>query len=125
MLGLAIGDALGAPVSGWPPDRIVERLGVVDRYPDLDRLPGLYTARSQQALAVQDTLLEEGKLDPLGLAARLPDERSRGFVFQTAFNNARELVELIRLHIYREDHVVFPLAQKLISTEELDALMRN
>lgn len=71
MLGLAIGDALGAPVSGWPPDRIVERLGVVDRYPDLDRLPGLYTARSQQALAVQDTLLEEGKLDPLGLAARL------------------------------------------------------
>lgn len=61
----------------------------------------------------------------LGLAARLPDERSHGFVFQTAFNNARELVELIRLHIYREDHVVFPLAQKLISTEELDALMRN
>ncbi len=71
MLGLAIGDALGAPIVGWPPDRIVERLGVVDRYPDLDRLPGLYTARTQQALAVLDTLLEEGSLDPLGLAARL------------------------------------------------------
>lgn len=61
----------------------------------------------------------------LGLAARLPDERSRGFAFQVAFNNARELVELIRLHIYREDHVVFPLAQKLIDAEELDALARN
>lgn len=71
MLGLAIGDALGAPIVGWPPDRIVERLGIVDRYPDLDRLPGLYTARTQQALAVQDTLLEEGSFDPLGLAARL------------------------------------------------------
>ena len=59
----------------------------------------------------------------LGLAPRLPDERSRGFVFQTAFNNARELVELIRLHIYREEHVVFPLAQKLISNKELDAMM--
>lgn len=61
----------------------------------------------------------------LGLAARLPDERSRGFAFQVAFNNARELVELIRLHIYREDHVVFPLAQKLIDAEELDALARH
>ena len=71
MLGLAIGDALGAPIVGWPPDRIVERLGIVDRYPDLDRLPGLYTARTQQALAIQDTLLEEGSFDPLGLAARL------------------------------------------------------
>ncbi|MBP8822366.1 MAG: hemerythrin domain-containing protein [Flavobacteriales bacterium] len=61
----------------------------------------------------------------LGLAARLPDERSRALAFQVAFNNARELVELIRLHIYREDHVVFPLAQKLITTEELDAMLQN
>lgn len=71
MLGLAVGDALGAPVTGWPPERIVERLGVVDRYADLDRLPGLYTARTQQALAILDTLLEEGQLDPVGMAARL------------------------------------------------------
>jgi len=58
----------------------------------------------------------------LGLAAHLPDERSRMFTYQVAFNNARELVELIRLHIYREDHVVFPMAQSLFTRGEMDAM---
>ncbi len=70
MLGLAIGDALGAPVEGWPPQRIVERLGAVDSYVDLDRLPGLYTSRTQQALCLLDTLLAEDGFKPesLGLS---------------------------------------------------------
>jgi iron-sulfur cluster repair protein YtfE (RIC family) len=58
----------------------------------------------------------------LGLAARLPDQSSRMFTYQVAFDNARELTELIRLHIYREDHVLFPLAHKLISREEMDRM---
>ncbi|MFN8471295.1 MAG: ADP-ribosylglycohydrolase family protein [Anaerolineae bacterium] len=71
MLGLAIGDALGAPFEGWPPQRIVERLGAVDDYVDLERLPGLYTSRSQQALCLLDALLEEGRFSPDDLALRL------------------------------------------------------
>lgn len=56
----------------------------------------------------------------LGLAARLPDHSSRMFTYGVACDNARELIELLRLHIFREDNVLFPLAQKLLSKEELD-----
>ena len=53
-----------------------------------------------------------------GLAMRLKDPQSRFFSFDVAYNNAKELIELLRLHIYREDNVLFPLAQKLINEEE-------
>ena len=58
----------------------------------------------------------------LGLAARLQDERSRMFVYDTAYNNGRELIEMLRLHIYREDHILFPLAHQLITREEFEKL---
>lgn len=54
----------------------------------------------------------------LGLATRLKDEGSRIFVLDTACENARELIELLKLHIYREDYTLFPLAQKYLSKEE-------
>ena len=57
-----------------------------------------------------------------GLAMRLQDEQSRFFTFDVAYNNAKELVEMLRLHIYREDNVLFPLAQKLINEEEFAAM---
>lgn len=53
----------------------------------------------------------------LGLAPRLRDTQSRIFTYDVAFNNAKELIELIRLHIFREDNTLFPLAQKFISPE--------
>ncbi len=56
----------------------------------------------------------------LGLAARLPDPNSKHFTYDVAFDNGRELIETIRLHIFREDNVLFPLAHKLISFEEMD-----
>ena len=68
VLGLAIGDAMGAPIEGWPPQRIVERLGAVDGYVNVERLPGLYTSRTQQALCLLDTLLTEGTFNPEALA---------------------------------------------------------
>lgn len=58
----------------------------------------------------------------LGLATRLKDEGSRTFVLDTAYENARELVELLKLHIYREDYTLFPLAQKYLSKEEFEAI---
>ena len=60
----------------------------------------------------------------LGLASRLHDERSRTFVYDVAYNNGRELAEMLRLHIYREDNIVFPLAHKLIDENEF-AKMRE
>ena len=58
----------------------------------------------------------------LGLAARLPDSHSRYLVLDLAYHNAKELVELLRLHIFREDNTIFPLSQKLLTTEELNAI---
>lgn len=54
----------------------------------------------------------------LGLASRLPDLKSRAMTFDLAYHNGKELVELLRLHLFREDNTVFPLAQKLLNNEE-------
>ncbi len=56
----------------------------------------------------------------LGLASRLPDNHSRAVTFDLAYHNGKELVELLRLHIVREDNTIFPLTQKLLSEEELE-----
>ena len=58
----------------------------------------------------------------LGLAARLPDQGSKMYVYDVAFSNGQELIELLRLHIYREDHIIFPLAKQLIKAEEFSAM---
>ena len=61
----------------------------------------------------------------LGLANRMVDERDRIFVLDTAYETSRELIELIKLHIYREDATLFPLAQKYISKEEFEILHKE
>ncbi len=58
----------------------------------------------------------------LGLAARLPDPASRALTLDAALEQAKTLVELLRLHIFREDNVVFSLAVKHIATEEFKKL---
>ena len=58
----------------------------------------------------------------LGLAARLPDNHSRMLTFDVAYNSGIELVELLRLHIYREDNILFPLAQKLLTKTEFSKI---
>lgn len=61
-------------------------------------------------------------LNFLGLTHHLPDERSRLLVLDSALEQAKSLVELLRLHLFREDNVVFPLAHRLITLGELDAM---
>jgi hemerythrin-like domain-containing protein len=58
----------------------------------------------------------------LGLAARLPDVRSRAIVLDAALEQGKALVELLRLHMFREDSVVFPLAVKHLSRSELNEM---
>jgi hemerythrin-like domain-containing protein len=54
-----------------------------------------------------------------GLATRIMDPASRALILDTASDNARELTELLKLHIFREDYTLFPLAQKLMNNDEL------
>lgn len=54
----------------------------------------------------------------LGLGTRVPDETSGMVVMDAAFDSGRELCELLRLHIFREDNTLFPLAQKLLTEQD-------
>ena len=60
-----------------------------------------------------------------GLATRIKDETSRIFILDTAYENGRELIELLKLHIFREDYTLFPLAQKYLTKEEFDAIEKE
>lgn len=61
----------------------------------------------------------------LGLAARLPDARSRAMVLDAALEQGRALIDLLRLHIFREDSIVFPLAAKHLTDREFDEIERR
>ncbi|MBT5032502.1 MAG: hemerythrin domain-containing protein [Proteobacteria bacterium] len=58
----------------------------------------------------------------MGLAVKLPDTKSRAMVKSMALNYAKELIELLRLHIFREDKIVFGQAYHLLTVEELDQI---
>ncbi len=60
-----------------------------------------------------------------GLVSRLKDQVSRDLVMDAALEQADQLIELLRLHIFREDTIVFPLAHKSIDPTELDRLQFN
>jgi ADP-ribosyl-[dinitrogen reductase] hydrolase len=78
LLGLSVGDALGAPLEGLSSQQIRAHYGLVDDYVDGSRawkkkpyrwrMPGLYTDDTQQALALSDVLLECRTVDPVRLA---------------------------------------------------------
>jgi len=71
LLGMAIGDALGMPVTGWPADRIRERIGAIDDYhrrvfdDGAEIKAGEFTDESEIALCiVEATTANGGLLDP-------------------------------------------------------------
>ena len=78
LLGLAVGDALGAPLEGLSAQQVRAHYGQVVDYVDGAqawkkkpyrwRMPGLYTDDTQQALALADVLLECTRADPARLA---------------------------------------------------------
>lgn len=56
-----------------------------------------------------------------GLVTRIPDEESGMVILDLAVEQSKALIEMLKLHIFREDHVVFPMANTYLSTEVLDA----
>lgn len=54
----------------------------------------------------------------LSLAGKLPDIGSQSIVSDIAYEQGLQLIEMLRLHIQREDQTLFPLAVHLISEEE-------
>lgn len=82
-LGLAVGDALGAPLEGLTLHQIRSAYGVVNDYVDgvrawpkkpfRWRAPGLYTDDTQQALVLADCLIRHGRIDPEWIGATYLD----------------------------------------------------
>jgi ADP-ribosyl-[dinitrogen reductase] hydrolase len=73
LLGLAAGDALGAPVEFINRDEIALRYGVVREMLGggwLDTKPGEYTDDTQMALAIARSIAELGRIDPADIGAR-------------------------------------------------------
>lgn len=56
----------------------------------------------------------------ISLAARLPDSASRALTFDVATEQGFALIELLKLHIFREENVVFPKANKYIVSGEFE-----
>ncbi len=61
----------------------------------------------------------------LALFSRIPDEQSRFIVLDVALKQAKELLELLRVHIYREDTMIFPYAQRNFTNEELTEIQQR
>ncbi len=58
----------------------------------------------------------------LGLVFRLPDEKSRLVVLDAALEESKNLIELLRLLVFRKDNVLYSLAHRLISAAAFDEL---
>jgi len=59
----------------------------------------------------------------LGLAARLPDQRSREITYQSAFNQGMAIIETMKLHIFREENILFPQAMQYFTEHEFNNLV--
>jgi hemerythrin-like domain-containing protein len=61
----------------------------------------------------------------LGLSLRIPDKKSRFIILDVALNQAKELLELLRVHIYREGTMILPYAQRNFTNEELTEIQQR
>lgn len=59
----------------------------------------------------------------LGLAARLPDQRSREITYQSVFNQGMAIIETMKLHIFREENILFTQAMQYFTEQEFNSLI--
>lgn len=57
-----------------------------------------------------------------GLVTRIPDESSGMVILDLAVQQSKALIEMLKIHIFREDNVVFPMANNYLTKETLDAM---
>ena len=57
-----------------------------------------------------------------GLVTRIPHEASGMVILDLAVEQSKALIEMLKLHIFREDNVVFPIANKYLPKRVLDAM---
>jgi ADP-ribosylglycohydrolase len=110
LLGLAVGDALGAPLIGMKAAHVRQVYGEIDGYVDAAlawkgrphkwALPGLYTCNTQRALVIADILAQEGRCEPRALADVFV-EMADAHVERTTFGCHRRVSRNFRLALER------------------------
>jgi len=60
-----------------------------------------------------------------GLITRIPHNSSRIVILDLAVEQSKSLIEILKLHIFREDTIVFPLANNYLSTKILDTIHKE
>jgi ADP-ribosylglycohydrolase len=83
MLGMAIGEALGAPLEGLTHEKIQEKAGRLEGFVDPRRVQppgragyfqlGVYEDETQMALAASDVIIKSGSFQPEGFRDRLSE----------------------------------------------------
>lgn len=65
-------------------------------------------------------MLQVGSLifNLLGIYVRIPDNVSRNLIADVVFNKGMEFIDLLRVHIYQEENILFPQSVKSLSKEE-------
>lgn len=58
----------------------------------------------------------------LALAGRLPHAASRALTLDVAIEQGLELTELLKLHLFREENVVFPKANSYLTADDLNKI---
>ncbi|MCP4869910.1 MAG: hemerythrin domain-containing protein [Proteobacteria bacterium] len=81
-----------------------------------EAVTGIDVLRADHLHVVQ---LSAVMLNFFGIAGRLPDRASQRMVIEAGIRQGKALVELLRLHMFREDEVLFSLAHKLLTAEDL------
>lgn len=59
------------------------------------------------------------------LAVRLPDLASKALTFDVATEQGFALIELLKLHIFREENIIFPKANQYISKDEFESMQEQ
>lgn len=61
----------------------------------------------------------------MGITSRIVDPVSNALLLDTCIEQGLSLVELLRLHIFREDNVVFPLAHKYLTKGDYEEITKR
>jgi hemerythrin-like domain-containing protein len=61
----------------------------------------------------------------LGLGSRLTDKKSKETTFELAFSQGMAIVETFRLHIFREENILFPLTMNLFTKDDFEKINRT
>ncbi len=57
-----------------------------------------------------------------GLITRIPDPGSAMVILDLAVEQTKALIEMLKLHIFREDNVVFPIANNYLAAEVMNTM---